>query len=150
MARASRLTLALLGTALFALSGPTPLAAIGRGTAAGSLGLTVRYTGPGDVDDTHRLWIWIFDTPEIGPGAMPIRETSVATNGGSTTIEGLGDGYVWIAVAYDQRGGSTGNAPPASGSPIGIFAGDDGRPKPVAPGDGARAAVTFDDSMRMP
>jgi hypothetical protein len=121
-----------------------------KDTAPGSVTVTVKYTGQGDVDDSHRIWIWLFDTPEIGPGSMPIREAFVAKNGGSTTIEGLGEGTVWIAVAYDQRGGSTGNAPPAPGSPVGLHASADGRPLPVTPGDGAKADVTFDDSVRMP
>jgi hypothetical protein len=140
-----------MGAVLLMTAAPARLvAADGRDTTGGSLTVTLRYTGQGDVDDTHRLWIWIFDTPDIGPGSMPISEASLAKNGDSTTIEALGPDTVWIAVAYDQRGGSPGNVPPAPGSPVAIYAGADGRPTPVTPGDGARADVTFDDSLRMP
>lgn len=119
-------------------------------TTPGAVSITVTYTGQGTVDDNHRLWIWLFDSPDIGPGSMPIREASVAASGASTTITGVGDGPVWIAVAYDARGGSPGNQPPASGSPVGIHAGRDGQPKAVDTKQGASVEVTFDDSMRMP
>lgn len=151
MSQTSLLAAAAFGAALLAASGTAPLGAVTTHTGqAGSVTVTVRYTGQGTVDDGHRLWIWLFDTPDIGPDSMPIHEAFVSANGGSTTIEGVGPDRVWIAVAFDQRGGSTGNAPPASGSPVGIHAGTDGRPTPVVTGDKATALVTFDDSVRMP
>lgn len=129
-----------------------PLAAEGRseGTSAGVVTVTVHYKGQGTVDAGHRIWIWVFDTPDIGPGAMPMREESLSANGASITIDGLGPERVWIAVAFDERGGSVGNAPPASGSPIGIYSTNGQGPTGVATSDGATAVVTFDDSLRMP
>jgi hypothetical protein len=151
MTLATRLATVALGVTLYAATGTAPVSAVAAdGASAGAVTVTVKYTGQGAVDDTHRIWIWLFDTPDIGPGSMPIREAFVSKNGGSTTIEGLGEGKVWIAVGYDQRGGSMGNAPPASGSPVGIHADTDGRPVPVVTGDKAAAVVTFDDSVRMP
>ena len=120
------------------------------GATDGSVTVTVHYKGHGTVDENHKLWIWLFDTPDIGPGSMPIREESVAKNGGEATIRGLGEERVWIAVAFDERGGSAGNQPPASGSPVGIYSVDGGPPSGVKPGGDARAVVTFDDSLRMP
>jgi hypothetical protein len=151
MTLASRLATVTLGMTLLALTESIPISAMADDAATtGAVTVTVTYTGQGEVDDTHRIWIWLFDSPDIGPGSMPVREASVSKNGGSITIEGLGEDKVWIAVGYDQRGGSTGNAPPASGSPVGIHTGTDGRPVPVTTGDTAAAVVTFDDSVRMP
>ncbi|MCC7031353.1 MAG: hypothetical protein IT179_00800 [Acidobacteria bacterium] len=135
----------LVATGLSAAMAPGAAAA-----AAGSVAITVHYKGSGAVDESHRLWIWVFDTPDIGPAAMPIREESVAQNGGAVTIRGLSEARVWIAVAFDERGGSPGNQPPASGSPIGIYSVDGGQPSAVEPADDTRVSVTFDDSMRMP
>ncbi len=81
---------------------------------------------------------------------MPIREGSIAKNGGDVTIRGLREGRMWIAVAFDERGGSPGNQPPASGSPVGIYSTDGGQPSAVEPAGDPRVTVTFDDSMRMP
>ena len=44
----------------------------------------------------------------------------------------------------------SGNAPPPSGTPVGVYMGSDGVPKGVVPGDAATAVLTFDDSLRMP
>jgi hypothetical protein len=128
---------------------PHPVAGASSATA-GSVTVTVHYKGKGTVGENHRVWVWLFDTPDIGPSAMPIREESVTRNGGDVTIRGLTEKRVWIAVAFDERGGSAGNQPPASGSPIAIYSVDGGPPSGVEPADDPRAVVTFDDSMRMP
>ena len=139
-----RIALALVAcAALLSLGAPARLDA-----SAESLNVTVKYTGKGQVDKDHRLWIWLFDSPDIGPGSMPIAEGSVDTNGGVATFEGLANGQVWIAAAFDERGGFAGNSPPPPGAPIGIYGMEAGAPAPVKPG--AEPVLSFDDSMRMP
>ena len=115
-----------------------------------SVKVTVNYKGPGDVDQTHRLWIWLFDTPDIGPGAIPVAELSLAQNGGAVTFSDVSAPKVWIAAAYDQRGGFTGQAPPPSGSPITVYAAGSASPAPVTPGAPAEVSFIFNDSLRMP
>lgn len=119
--------------------------------AAGAVRVTVKYTGKGDVDGSHRLWVWVFDSPNIGAGSMPIGETSIDTNGGVAVFDGIDASQVWIAVAYDVHGGFAGMAPPPSGSPAstyGIAAG--GAPAPVTPGEKGAVTITFDDTFKMP
>lgn len=140
--RALSLVLALLAASL-------PAAAAGA-AEADSVTVTVTYTGKGSVDEGHRLWLWVFDTPDIGPGAMPVGEESLKINGGSVTLRGLGDRPVWIVSAYDEAGGFAGMAPPPSGSPIGVYSADGRGPSPVSPADGASVTVTFGDARRMP
>ena len=141
-----------LAAAMAVATGLTPLAAAGRGDLArsGAVTITVHYKGQGTVDARHKIWIWVFDTPDIGPTAMPVREESLAVNGGSIAVDGLGPDRVWIAVGYDERGDSAGNAPPAPGSPIGIYSADGGAPTGLITTDRPAAVVTFDDSLRMP
>jgi hypothetical protein len=117
----------------------------------GSVKVTVKYSGKGDVDDSHRLWVWLFDSPNIGASSMPIAETSIDTNGGVATFDGISAPQVWIAAAYDVRGGFAGMAPPPSGSPAstyGIAAG--GAPAPVTPGENGAVTLAFDDTFKMP
>ena len=123
-------------------------APVGR-LVAGAVKVTVNYQGSGKVDSAHRVWVWLFDTPNIGPGAMPIAELSVETNGAAATFDAIGN-QVWIAVAYDVNGVMTGNAPPASGSPIGIYSSRTGAPEGVTPGATGAVTLAFDDSQRMP
>jgi len=124
-------------------------AALADDAAAGKVSVTVNYTGKGTVDASHQVWVWLFDSPEIGPGSMPIAEASVAKNGAAATFD-VGTDRVWIAVAYDEKGVMSGNSPPAPGSPIGIYASSSGAPEAVTPGTTGAVVVAFDDSLRMP
>lgn len=118
--------------------------------AAGTVRVTVHYTGKGKVDASHKLWVWVFDTPNIGPGAMPINQVSLDNNDIDAVFEGVAPEKVWVAVAFDESGGMMGDAPPPTGTPIGILAGKDGAPLAVISGSKEAAVLTFDDSQRMP
>lgn len=124
-------------------------ASAGARVAAGTVKVTVNYKGKGTVDAKHRVWVWLFTSPDIGPGSMPIAEISIDANGALATFDGIDAERVWIAAAFDESGTMNGNAPPPSGSPVGILAGSDGAPKSVVPGESA-AVMTFDDTVRMP
>ena len=118
--------------------------------ADGSVKVTVNYKGKGTVDGTHRLWVWLFASPDIGPGSMPIAQASIEKNGGVATFEGVTHERVWIAVAFDELGTMAGGGPPPSGTPVGLYVSRDGMPSSVVPGDSTAAVLTFDDSFRMP
>jgi hypothetical protein len=139
-----------LSTVLAAASAPSALGAVALAKAAGTVKVTLNYKGKGTVDGSHRIWVWLFATPDIGPNAMPIAELTVDKNGGVATFEGISGERVWIAAAFDEQGVMGGNAPPPTGTPVGVFIGADGVPKGVVPGDPATTVLTFDDSFRMP
>ena len=144
------LTLAIAAL-LVNLAQPASLNAesLAASVAAGTVKVTVHYKGKGTVDASHKLWVWVFDTPDIGPGSIPIGEMSLDKNGATATFDAPAD-KVWIAVAYDQSGTMTGQAPPPSGTPIGIYASATGAPEAVATGGKTPVVVTFDESQRMP
>jgi hypothetical protein len=119
-------------------------------TTDAGVNVTVKYTGAGTVDANRRIWVWLFDNPNIGPDSIPIGEQSITKNGGTASFT-TATGEVYIAVAYDEQGGFMGQAPPPSGSPVmmyGMNAKDP--PQPVTPGPKGKVTVTFDDSQRMP
>lgn len=116
--------------------------------AADGVNVTVTYTGKGEVDARHRLWIWLFDSPNIGPGAMPVAELSLDKNGDTAAFSGVTTPTVWIAIAYDEQGGFAGSAPPPPGSPVTLHMDANG-PIGVTPGPTANVTITFDDSQRM-
>jgi hypothetical protein len=116
---------------------------------AGSVKVTVHYKGKGKVDPSHQIWVWLFDTPNIGPGSMPIGQVSLDKNDAEAVFAAVAAEQVWIAVAYDETGGMTGEGPPPTGSPIGLLIGKEG-PAPVTPGEKGVVSLTFDESMRMP
>ena len=120
---------------------------VARG-AAGDVNVTVKYTGKGTVDASHRIWVWLFTSPDIGPGAIPIAEASIDKNGGVASFANVGADQVWIAIAFDEAGGFAGAAPPPSGSPITLYTDAKG-PAAVTPGAAGKVTVAFDDSQRM-
>jgi hypothetical protein len=138
------------GLMALCLTFSTAMAAHPAAGEDGSVKVTVKYSGKGDVDDSHRLWVWLFDSPNIGAGSIPIAETSVDKYGGVATFD-VSAPQVWIAAAYDVHGGFAGMAPPPSGSPAsayGIAAG--GAPAPVTPGENGAVTFAFDDTFKMP
>jgi hypothetical protein len=143
-----------VGTTLVACAAMASLSAsvdrTGSTIVAEDVTVTVKYAGKGDVDPTHRVWIWLFDTPDIGPGAIPFAEQSLEKNGATATFSGVAAQKVWIAVAYDEKGGFAGSAPPPSGSPVMIYGMETGAATPVTPGAQGGVTMTFDDSQRMP
>lgn len=115
---------------------------------AAAVNITVDYKGKGTVDGKHRVWVWLFDTPDIGPASMPIGQVAVDKNGGVATFEGVSAERVWVAAAYDEQGVMMGDGPPPSGTPVGVYLGSDGAPRSVSRGE--TVVLTFDDSQRMP
>jgi hypothetical protein len=81
---------------------------------------------------------------------MPIAQTSLDKNGMPALFENVAADRVWIAVAFDEQGVMAGDGAPPTGTPIGLYVGSDGAPRPVTPGDTADATLVFDDSLRMP
>jgi hypothetical protein len=122
------------------VSPSSSLRAESRADQAGTVKVTVTYTGKGRVDATHKLWVWLFDTPNIGPASQPIAQL----------FDGVAGDKVYVAVAFDEQGVMQGDAPPPPGSPIGILAGADGIPVAVTPGPKGVAKLAFDDTNRMP
>ena len=144
--RVGAVVISLLSTAAWAeaeQAKPTP--------AVNGVTVTVKYTGKGTVDANHKLWVWLFDNPNIGPGAIPIAEMSLDKNGTTAAFAEVAAKQVYVAVAYDENGGFAGQAPPPPGSPIAMYGvkSADAQPAPVTPGPKAAVTITFADTQRM-
>jgi hypothetical protein len=150
MKKALTIVVAALLANLAQPGAPLNAAPLSTRIAAGTVKVTIHYKGKGTVDASHKLWVWVFDTPNIGPGAMPIDQVSLDRNGIDAVFEGVAADKVWVAVAFDESGGMTGDAPPPPGTPVGILAGKDGAPVAVMSGSKDAVVLTFDDSQRMP
>lgn len=123
----------------------SPAAAV----TAGAVKVTIHYKGKGKVDSSHKLWVWLFDSPNIGAGSMPIDQSSSDANDAEVVFAGVAPSEVWVAVAFDESGSMAGDGPPPTGTPIGILM-KDGKPVSVTTGEKGIAVLTFDDTMRMP
>ena len=117
---------------------------------SGQLKVTVSYKGAGTVDASHEIYLWVFDTPNIGADSIPVATEVITANNATASFTGLPK-EVYLAAAFDEKGDYDGTSgPPPPGTPITIY-GEMGAAKGVPTG-GADAAVTvtFDDTMRMP
>ena len=140
----------MLTVTLAPANGAVSAAPLATDVAAGTVKVTVTYKGKGTVDASHKLWVWVFDTPNIGAGSMPIDQISLDKNGADAVFENVAGETVYVAAAFDESGSMIGDAPPPTGSPIGILSGAQGAPAGVTPGATTTAVLNFDDSIRMP
>ena len=141
----------LLAAAVLQPGGALNAAPFATHVTAGTVKVTVTYKGKaGTVDSSHQLWVWLFDTPNIGPGAMPIAQLSLSKNGTEALFDGVAGDKVYVAVAFDEKGVMTGDGPPPTGAPVGVLMGADMMPASITPGDKGVATLNFDDTIRMP
>lgn len=125
-------------------------AAAGRAAAPGpnEVAVTVTYTGKAPVDDTHEIWVFLFDSPKVGAGTLPVAVQTLKKSGGTATFKNITVDPVYVAVAFDEKGDYDGNAaPPPPGTPIGLYV-KDGQPIGVKPGATATVKLSFDESRR--
>jgi hypothetical protein len=117
---------------------------------AGDLTVTASYTGKGAVDETHEIWVFLFDSPQVTAASKPITSMTIKKSGGSATFKNVAQDTVYVLLAYDVKGDYDGTAgPPPPGTPIGSYSTDGKAPSPVKPAAGAKVKATFDDSRRM-
>jgi hypothetical protein len=150
MKRALASVVVILLAGLVPAAGALNAAPIATSVTAGTVKVTVTYKGKGKVDTSHKLWVWLFDTPNIGAGSMPIDQVSLDANGTDAVFQNVAGDKVYVAVAFDEQGGMMGDGPPPTGSPIGVLIGADGVPRAVTPGGKDAVVLTFDDTQRMP
>jgi hypothetical protein len=139
----------IFGITLLALgvAWSTPLMAQ---TAGGDVNVTVTYRAKAaKVDDTHGIWVFLFDHPNVTADSRPLANQVVRKNGGTATFTGVTSAPVYVYVVYDEKGTYDGNAgPPPAGAPIGSYSKDGKTPAPVKPGAAAKIKVTFTDARR--
>ncbi len=124
---------------------------------AKSLKVKVAYKGPGEVDQTHGIYLFLFDSPDFvqSPGSvMPIAFQSTRANDQSVTFARLASSTVYLVAAFDEKGNYdiSAGAPP-SGTPVAAYRpGDSQVPTPISLEEGKEVEIKFefDDSNRMP
>jgi hypothetical protein len=148
--------IALVCLAVVAMTGIARSAGAQDTVAAdgGKLKVVVEYKGQsGTVDREHRIWVWLFDNPNITADSIPLATGVLSENKGAYKFIGLPK-QVYLAAAYDSTGGYDGTAaPPPQGTPVVIHGVTDPgtTATPIATGDDdATVTVTFDDTVRMP
>jgi hypothetical protein len=123
--------------------------------AARTLKVKLDYTGSGTVDQNHKIFIFLFDSPDFmtAQNVMPITSGQAQAKGETVTFASLGSSTVYIVAAFDPKGEYDGQSgPPPSGASLGLYSKTPGTPEPVKleAGKTAEVQLPFDDSMKMP
>jgi hypothetical protein len=119
------------------------------------LQVKLHYTGTGAVDEKHKIFAVLFDTPNFtsnGGGAIPIMVKAATGKDETVTFSDITTSPVYAAASYDPSGNYDGQSPPPSGASLGMYAKTPGKPEPIAlePGKTVQIEVPFDDSVKMP
>jgi hypothetical protein len=143
------------------LLGVTSLAAMAQQSkppekpaASRTLKAKINYSGAGTVDERHKVFLFVFDSPSfVQGGSMPIGSGATTAKDGTVTVSNLSVSPVYVTAAFDPSGKYDGiSGPPPSGTAMGLYADGSGMPAPIKidPGKTAEITVAFDDSFKMP
>jgi hypothetical protein len=125
-----------------------------KAPAGRTLKVKLNYTGSGTVDEKHRIFLFIFDTPEFikGDNAMPIAFGSGTAKDATVTVSDLATSPVYLIAIYDPTGAYDGMSKPPSGVSLGIYWKTPGEPGPIAieAGKTTQIDLAFDDNVKMP
>jgi hypothetical protein len=122
--------------------------------AGRTLKAKLNYTGAGTVDDKHKIYVFVFDSPDFiqRQDAMPIAFGSTAAKDGLVTMADLSTSPVYLIAVYDPSGAYEGMSKPPTGASLAIYGKNPGEPGPIAieAGKTIQVDVPLDDSFKMP
>lgn len=133
------------------ITAPISGAVILKQPKTNEVSVTVAFSGKGAVDATHEIWVFLFDTPNIGQGVRPLAVQTIKKSGETTIFRNVIQDPVYVSVAYDDKGDYDGNlAPPPKGTPIAYYTvGSKATAAPVKTAASAKIMLTFNDATRM-
>ena len=121
--------------------------------AGSTIKVALDYTGSGTVDENHKIYVALWDSPSFMQGSgMPIAIQSTSSKTGTVTFSDVKTNPAYVSTAYDPTGKWDGQSgPPPAGSSLGVYSKSPGKPEPIdtAGGKTATATISFDDSVKM-
>lgn len=131
----------------------TALAARAQDNKA-NLEVRVSYAGSGTVDKDHKVYVVLWDNPNFvteEAGSPPIGLQGISTKSGPIQFDDVQTTPVYVSMVYDPSGKWDAASPPPSGSSLGFYATEPGKPAPVKleAGKTIKIAAPFDDSFKM-
>ncbi len=122
-------------------------------SAASSLKVHVNYTGAGTVDEKHKVYVVLWDSPDFASGAesMPVAIKSVSSKDGSVTFDNVAKTPAYVSTVFDASGTWDAQSVPPDGSSLGLYSKTPGKPAPIELKSGGTTPVdvTFDDTEKM-
>jgi len=139
----------------FLITGAAFALAASAQTSGSKLDVAVSYTGEGTVDEGHKIYVVIWDSPDFmkgDSGSIPSAMQAVTSKSATAHLDGLQKSPVYVSMVFDSTGKWDAASPPPSGSPIGVYWKEPGTPTPVELDSSKTVSITatFDDSIKMP
>jgi hypothetical protein len=137
----------------FLVAGVTFASTLLAQTDSAKLDVDVSYTGSGTVDDSHQIYVLVWDTPDFAKGEVPpVGTQTIASKSATAHFDNLQKGAVYLTMVFDSTGTWDAASPPPSGSPVGMYSTEAGQPAPVTLDSGKTTKISakFDDSYKMP
>jgi hypothetical protein len=136
---------------LFGMAFVCALAAQGQ---SAKLTVEVSYTGSGTVNESHKVYVVLWDTPDFmndGSTSMPIAIKAVTSKSAAAQFDDVQKNPVFVSMVYDPAGKWEATSAPPAGSSLGLYAKEPGTPAPIQlqPGKTTTISATFDDSFKM-
>ena len=124
----------------------------------GTLEVRINYSGSGTVDENHKIYVALWDSPDFVKegsegGVMPVEVKSVSSKDGTVIFTGVGKSPAYVSAVYDPSGQwDAQSGPPPTGSSLGLYSKTPGKPEPVKIESGKKASIelSFDDSVKIP
>ena len=125
-----------------------------KAPASRTLKVKLNYSGPGTVDEKHRIFVFVFDSPDFvrQENVMPIASDSGSAKDATLTFSNVSASPVYLIAIYDLTGGYEGMSKPPTGCSLGIYGTTPGEPGAIAieAGKTTQVDVPFDDTIKMP
>jgi hypothetical protein len=118
------------------------------------LKIKLHYTGSGPVDEKHKIFVVLFDSPDFTSGGAgpPIAVKAATAKQETVTFSEVATSPVYAASSYDPSGNYDGESgPPPSGASLGMYSKAPGAPAPIGlePEKTVQVELTFDDTVKM-
>ena len=121
--------------------------------ASYKLRVHAKYTGTGAVDEKHKVYVVLWDSPDFvkGGGVTPVAIQSITTKDGTVTFDDVKKTPAYVSSVYDPSGQWDAQSAPPEGSSLGLYSKTPQSPEAVElqPDKTTTIHLTFDDSVKM-
>ena len=138
---------------VFGLLVGSPRIVVCQDSNAGSkLQVHLNYSGAGTVDEKHKIYVALWDSPDfVKSQMMPLAVKPASSKDGAVTFEDIKKTPLYVSAAYDPSGQWDAQSPPPEGSSLGLYSKTPGQPEPIdlKPGKTTKIELAFDDRVKM-
>ena len=118
------------------------------------LDVQTKYTGSGTVDESHKVYVALWDTPDFmkgDSGSMPLSIKGVTSKSDVAQFSDISKSPVYISLMYDSSGKWDAASPPPAGASLGIYAKEPGTPARIdlESGKTTKISAELNDSFKM-